>query len=261
MIKMKMNGKNLAALFLLTLIHFCAFGQNNPVNQVGNVKTVEIEDQVVRIATEDDFNILATVYSPSVVRIRIADESLEEDFSYAVIAQPQKTKVNVTQTEQEIRIVTDSLVARISKKPFAVAFYTPDGKLINRDEEGLTTSWILEEPTTYKEMQEGERFIGLGEKTGGLDRRGSAYTNWNTDAFGYSVGQDPIYATIPFYIGIHSGLNYGIFFDNTYRSEFNFGASNDRFSSFGAQGGEMDYYFIYHKEVADIITSYTTLTG
>src|SRR5690606_25845933 len=134
-------------------------------------------------------------------------------------------------------------------------------KVINEDETGLTTSWIGEEVTTYKKMQDGERFIGLGEKTGNLDRRGSGYTHYNTDAFGYGVGQDPIYSTIPFYIGIHNGLNYGIFLDNTWQSDFNFGASNNRFSSFGAQGGEMDYYFIYHKKLADIITSYTDLTG
>lgn len=62
-------------------------------------------------------------------------------------------------------------------------------------------------------------------------------------------------------MGIHNGLNYGIFFDNSYQSDFNFGASNNRFSSFGAQGGEMDYYFIYHTKLADIITSYTDITG
>jgi alpha-glucosidase len=125
----------------------------------------------------------------------------------------------------------------------------------------MATSWVNESVTTYKKMQDGERFVGLGEKTGSLDRRGSGYTNWNSDTFGYRTDQDPIYTTIPFYIGIHHGLNYGIFMDNTYQSDFNFGASNNRFSSFGARGGEMNYYFIYHKNLADIITSYTALTG
>jgi len=101
----------------------------------------------------------------------------------------------------------------------------------------------------------------LGEKTGNLDRAGNGYTNWNSDVYGYRVDQDPLYSTIPFYIGIHGNLNYGVFLDNTYQSDFNFGASNNRFSSFGARGGEMNYYFIYHKRLADIIKSYTWLTG
>jgi alpha-glucosidase len=110
-------------------------------------------------------------------------------------------------------------------------------------------------------LQSGERFIGLGEKTGNLDRRGNGYTNWNSDVFGYSAAQDPLYTTIPFYIGLHNGLQYGIFFDNSAQSDFNFGASNNRFSSFGAHGGEMNYYFIYQPDVAGIIRSYTDLTG
>jgi alpha-glucosidase len=40
------------------------------------------------------------------------------------------------------------------------------------------------------------------------------------------VDGDPLYASIPFFIGIHGGVAYGIFFDNTHRSTFNFGASN-----------------------------------
>ena len=86
----------------------------------------------------------------------------------------------------------------------------------------------------WKKLQEGERFIGLGEKTGPLDRKGAGYQNWNTDSFGYGTGADPLYSTIPFFIGIHHHLSYGIFFDNSYKSFFNFGASNNRFSSFAA---------------------------
>ncbi len=156
---------------------------------------------------------------------------------------------------------TVSLKLVIGKKPFHVAFFTKDNRLLNEDETGLNTSWVNESVTTYKHMQDGERFIGLGEKTGNLDRRGSGYTDWNSDNFGYQTGQDPLYATFPFYIGLHHGLGYGIFLDNTWQTDFNFGASNNRWSSFGARGGEMNYYFISHTNVADIIGSYTSLTG
>lgn len=249
-------------IFILSLAgSSTASAQSGPVKNVGTVNSVEISDQKVILTTDQDIHIEVTVYSPSIIRVRMDDQALADDFSYAVISEPADTEAKITEEAQYIRIVTDSLQANIQKEPYAIAFYTPEGEVISQDEEGLTTSWIGEEVTTYKKMQEGERFIGLGEKTGGLDRRGAAYTNWNTDAFGYRTGQDPIYATIPFYIGIHHALNYGIFLDNTYQSDFNFGASNNRFSSFGAQGGEMDYYFIYHKQLADIITSYTWLTG
>lgn len=246
-------------LFLFTfplLVH----AQNNPVVNTGNIKTVNIAGQKVEFTTEHAHGEL-TVYSPSIIRVRLDQKKLGNDFSYAVISKPVKTTVSISQNEREISITTDSLQAKITKNPYSITFYTPDGKIISQDEKGLNTSWVADEVTTYKKMQEGERFVGLGEKTGNLDRKGSGYTNWNFDAYGYSTGQDPLYSTIPFYMGIHHGLNYGIFLDNTYQSDFNFGASNNRFSSFGAQGGEMNYYFIYHKHLSDIITSYTSLTG
>jgi len=247
-------------LLFLSLFPILAQAQNNPVLSTGNITAVSIKGQTVSFTTEHAQGEV-TIYSPSIVRIRLDKKALGKDFSYAVIAKPVETKVSITQNDQEITITTDSLKAEITKKPYSITFFTPDGKIISEDEKGLNTSWVSEEVTTYKKMQEAERFIGLGEKTGDLNRKGAGYTNWNTDAYGYPIGQDPIYSTIPFYIGIHHHINYGIFLDNTYQSDFNFGASNDRFSSFGAQGGEMNYYFIYHKRLADIITSYTSLTG
>lgn len=252
--------KSRIPLFLLSALPFFTYAQTNPVLSPGNVQSVRIDGQQVSFNTQNAQGEL-TVYSPSIIRVRLDKKKLNKDFSYATVAKPLTTKATITQTDQEVTVLTDSLKAIISKKPFGVAFYTLDGKVINQDEHGLQNSWVGEEVTAYKHMQEGERFVGLGEKTGNLDRKGSGYTNWNTDAFGYATNQDPIYATIPFYIGIHHGLNYGIFLDNTYQSDFNFGASNNRFSSFAAQGGEMNYYFIYHQRLADIITSYTALTG
>lgn len=119
--------------------------------------------------------------------------------------------------------------------------------------------------TTYKRLIPDEKFIGMGEKTGGLNRRGEGYTHWNTDYFGYPTNADPIYMSTPFYIGLHESegakVMYGIFMDNSYKSHFNFGASNDRFASFTAEDGDMTYYFIHHTTVSGIIESYTSITG
>jgi len=234
--------------------------QQSAITNVGNVTAVKIDKQKVTIKTINA-NAEISVYTPSVIRVRIDNKPFKADFSYAVVGKIVPANASITQTDSEIDIVTDSLKAIIQKKPFSVAFYTLGGQVINEDEHGLTTSWAGQSVTDYKKMQDDEHFVGLGEKTGNLDRKGNGYTNWNTDTYGYSVTQDPLYSSIPFYIGIHHNLNYGIFLDNTFQTDFNFGASNNRFSSFGARGGEMNYYFIYHKRLADIITSYTYLTG
>lgn len=249
-----------STFLLLLAVSLSSYAQTGPVKSAGDITNTQISEQQIKFATANAFGEIS-VYSPSVIRIRLDKHPLGDDFSFAVIASPLKTQTHIIENDTEISISTDSVKLIINKRPFHVTFYTPDGTIINEDESGLNTSWTGESVTTYKHMQAGERFIGLGEKTGNLDRKGSGYTNWNSDTFGYRTDQDPIYSTIPFYIAVHHNVSYGLFFDNTYQSDFNFGASNNRFSSFGARGGEMNYYLIYHKKVADIITSYTWLTG
>lgn len=201
------------------------------------------------------------VYNDHIIRITITKEDSFEDFSYAVIASPTSHNHSVTEHNDFIEVRTNAVILTISKSPVRFALKTLHHQLINEDDAAFGTSWNGEQVTTYKKLQEGERFIGLGEKTGPLDRRGSGYQNWNTDSFGYGAGADPLYCSIPFYLGVHNNLAYGIFFDNTHKSFFNFGASNNRFSSFSADRGEMDYYLIHSHSVAAIIKEYTYLTG
>ena len=63
----------------------------------------------------------------------------------------------------------------------------------------------------------------MGDKATDFNLRGKRFLNWNTDAYSlFARNQDPLYRTIPFYIGLTGGISYGIFFDNTFRSTFRF---------------------------------------
>jgi alpha-glucosidase len=217
-------------------------------------------DRIILATAEGKVEVI--VYTPEIIRVRICPKGIAvNEHSYAVINQQQKVKFSVKETAANIKLQTSAVKLVIDKAAVRFSFYTLDGKLINADDKSFGSSVIGTEVTTYKALQADERFIGLGEKTGNLDRKGTAHTNWNTDKFGYAVDADPIYMSIPFYMGLHNQLCYGIFFDNTFKTKFNFGASNNRFASFSAEGGDMNYYFIYGKHVSGIIENYTWLTG
>ncbi len=201
------------------------------------------------------------VFGPTVIRVQISKDDQFDDLSYTVVAAPAQEGFEIQEEEQHIVLNTKALDVHISRKLLGFSFKNKQGEVINKDEDGFGISTIGNDHTVYKTMQKGERFIGLGEKTGDLDRKGSGYTNWNTDHFAYGPHSDPIYGSYPFYIGLHNQLAYGILVDNSYKSHFNFGASNHRFSSFTVEGGDMDYYFIHEESVAKIIESYTALTG
>lgn len=213
---------------------------------------------ITGITSHGNFNI--SIYSDSIIRITATLENTFEDFSYSVVAKPTGVNFEMIDQESQITLTTKACTLTVSKNPVRFTFQDLNGQVINEDDT-FGTSWIGEQVTTYKKLQPGERFIGLGEKTGPLDRKGNAYQNWNTDAYAYNTGTDPLYSSMPFYISIREPFIHGIFLDNTYKSFFNFGASNNRFASFSADAGEMNYYFMLGKSVAEVIKHYTELTG
>lgn len=116
--------------------------------------------------------------------------------------------------------------------------------------------------TLRKSLRPGERIFGLGDKTGNFDRSGQSFVDWNTDAWGFNRATDPIYKSIPFYIGVApDGGAYGLFLDNTWRSWFDFGHRETGTIEIGADGGPIDYYVIAGPTVRDVVRRYAELTG
>ena len=201
------------------------------------------------------------VFTPAVIRVFVSKNDSFNHFSYAVVADAQKANFKAEKNQDGILLSTDSLIVRISASPVRVFIFNKNQKLVLADDSAFGTQWNGQQVWTFKKTFHDERFLGLGEKTGNLDHRGSAFVNWNTDFPAYETRTDPLYTSIPFYIGIHDSLMYGLYFDNSYKTYFNFGASNNRFSSFGADGGDMVYYVFVHAKMKEIIKDYTWLTG
>ena len=84
---------------------------------------------------------------------------------------------------------------------------------------------------------------------------------WGADHYDFHEESDPLYKSIPFFLSLRERKAYGLLFDNTCRSYFDFGATDEKVLSFGSFGGLMNYYFIYGRTPLDIISAYTRLTG
>lgn len=225
---------------------------------------IELVEQVetgLLIETQEN-KIALTTYTDNCVNIHIDRKTnFAPHFSYATVAEPQAIDAKLNDGKKELWLKLPNLYIKIDKDPARFSFYNTKKQLLCADDPSFGCSWLGDEVTCYKTLQDGERFIGLGEKTQGLDRRGQAYVNWNTDSFGYNGYSDPLYASIPFYIGMWEGRFYGIFLNSSFKSSFNFGAANHRFSSFTLESGPMNYFFISGKSVAEVIETYTHLTG
>ncbi|MCX7985393.1 MAG: DUF4968 domain-containing protein, partial [Bacteroidales bacterium] len=237
------------------------FAQPRLSEQIGNVTNVSETAKGITIKCSNA-QVMILPYSENIVRVRVVKENFGPDFSYAVNVSPSSSFSKLSDDKNTVVYATSKVKVVVNKTPFYLSFYNQKGELVNADDSLLRISWMGTEVTNYKKLFADEKFIGLGEKTGGLNRRGNSYQHWNSDVPGYTLHQDPLYATIPFYIGIHSKVVYGIFLDNTYRTYFNFGASTDeQMMSFGAADGEMNYYYIGGDNVAEVVSNYTYLTG
>lgn len=191
--------------------------------------------------------------------------SPEGDFSrtnesFAVINEEfdPSYSVNVNESASNFEIFTGELRVSVKKNPLRIKIYDKYQRLILGDYEDH--GFIVEDSgiETRKVLRDDEQFYGLGEKTGSLNRRGHSYTMWNSDKPCYSDTEDPLYKSIPFFM---SSYNYGIFFDNTYKTQFDFGEASQEYFSFSAPEGPFIYYFMYGKDYKEILKSYVRLTG
>lgn len=203
-------------------------------------------------------------YNDNTIRVRISKNEIKDNFSYVLVnTELPNYNAEVKEENNFIVISTKTIDVYVEKKPaLRVIFKNKSGKIINEDVsgEGFGTTFIGDKVSSYKVLQDGERFVGLGEVLGNLDKRGMGFVLNNTDTYKYGDPRLPMYVSVPFYIGIHHNEVYGLFYHNTYKTFFNFGLSTP-FTSINADGGDADYFFFYDNSIAKIIEHYTGQTG
>ena len=150
--------------------------------------------------------------------------------------------------------------------PLRISFANPAGEILDADDPARGISFAGTEFRVAKQLHDDEHVYGFGEKTGRLDKRGWKlggynYVMWNSDTPAYDSSTDPLYVAVPFFMVTRHGQAHGIFLDNTWRSFFDVGREQPDLLTFGADGGDLDYYFINGPDPKKVIERYTALTG
>jgi alpha-glucosidase len=245
---------------LLAAPALCATSGWQSVGNVSAIKALPAGVELVAGMTR----VRVVALSPNVIRVRYAQGGtfpMAQSFAVLSDAFPQPAKVQLQQTASEVTFNTGAVQVKIFKSPLRVVFLDSAGKVISQDQPGYPASFNDAAFRVWKAMPEDEHYFGLGDKTGPLDHRNLAFTMWNTDAFGWQESTDPLYKSIPFWLAMRKGSAYGIFLDNTYRSNFDFGKESRNFYSFGSDGGDLDYYFFFGPDPKKVIQDFTTLVG
>src|SRR6056297_938790 len=226
------------------------------------------ENDKIYFTTQNGVILQVTILRDSAVRFRYATEYVfEPDFSYA-ISDDVNLGYNELIVEDEIPeyvITTSKLKIYINKTNLKVQIVDMEDVILAEDELGF--HW--EENFDYggnvvkmsKVCHSGESYYGMGDKASHTNLKGKRVNNWVTDSYAYGKDQEPLYKSIPFYIGLKESKAYGMFFDNSFSTYFDFAAEKRNVTSFWADGGEMNYYFFYGPKMYDVVESYTDLTG
>ena len=101
----------------------------------------------------------------------------------------------------------------------------------------------------------GEYIYGFGEKFTPFVKNGQTIDIWNNDG-GTSTEQS--YKSVPFFV---SSRTYGVFAAHPEFVSFEVGSQFVSKTSFSIQGEQLTYYIFGGSSIADVISSYTDLTG
>jgi alpha-glucosidase len=234
----------------------------------GIIITSHRQDDQFVFTCDNDVTLILKVVTDRVFRFRYAtDGSFADDFSYAIDEhfEGHPHALEFKEKSDHFCITTESLICLIAKDRMLIRMLNRSGVVLSEDEKGFHWEHNYESGGEIvkmsKKVQAGEHYFGLGDKASNSDLRGRRFEVWGTDTYGYGKNSDPLYKNIPFYIGLHHQIGYGIFFDNSFKTSFDFAHERTNVTSFWAQGGEMNYYFIYGPDTLSVVEDYTILTG
>lgn len=248
------------------------------LEDIGSLRSFTKDAQGLTLRCVDGSEVRLSVLAPDLVRVRASFRRplAAMDHSWAI----ERTKWpavtwTLAQDPKELVVSTSELRVVVTRSPLLIRFVDPfTNQVINQDAMPMRHEAAGSRVAAVKRLGFDEHFYGLGEKAAHLDRRRGSFDLWSADTPGYTEGTDPLYQSIPFYIGLvmertaqagarqaWHGRAYGIFFDNSHRTHFDFGSSQNEHTVFAADGGEMNYYFFWGPSMKKVVSRYADLTG
>nr|MBF6591488.1 DUF4968 domain-containing protein [Ktedonobacterales bacterium] len=234
--------------------------------------------RIWRFAATDGARVEVTLLAADLARVRLVPPGIASARSWAVVerAWPDVRVRLDAGAGGLVQLTTDAMRLDIAPAPCRLTFSWPDGAPFAEDDAALGMGVVAPlgpadipdlsltpgSVRCSKRLAPGERILGVGERTSGLDRRGERVVFYNVDPpQPHGADTHAMYVSIPFWLGLRQGRAYGIFLDSVYRADLDAGASVPDRLSFGAAGGELTYYVFAGPTPAAVLARYADLTG
>lgn len=250
---MRHHALRLGRILLCLLVFGSAFVKATTPTKAGRLLSYELKDGTLRLRYERGCAEVETVNGGMVHWVFAFAPSLPPRHSYAVVERVKDPAGPLTETDGMLHLGIPGGELRIPREAMRLEVFQ-SGQLLFGGEPELEASG---EKVRVKVRESGDRYYGLGCKTGAMELTGRSFVNYNTDAYGYSAQTDPIYTTIPFYLAIRPAASVGVFVDSPARTQFDFTAPH---CSFTVHEPWVEAY-VFPRPVKQIVAEYTRLTG
>jgi alpha-glucosidase len=235
----------------------------DPFNQLGEIRSYQQVDNAL-ILEGDQAHLAILPLTDRIIRVRLAPGGAFASRRSWAVARPDAVFPGASwalgTTDDTLLIRTGSVAVWIARDTGAIVFLDTAGREFCADAAGM--QWHADgRVECAKRIEDGEHFYGFGERTGPLDKLGHELINWTTDQYRYGTGTDPLYIAIPTLLALRPGLTYGVFFNNTWHSRFDIGATQTGSWQMQAAGGELDYYLVYGPTPAEVLAGFGEILG
>jgi alpha-glucosidase len=229
----------------------------------GNVQSVEEIENGLRVRAEQA-SLQVRFLAANMVEVRVRpDHEFPAYHSYALdeTFKPDMLPVSVQQDAQAIVAGVGDVVCAIWQENSQLQFTLGNGQKVSQNS-GLGLVWRGEEISWTRQLPQEEWCYGFGLRApAGLSLRGRQLALWNTDFIYYKQDSDPLYLSIPFYLGVHPQYAIGILWDNPARGQVDLGATQPNSMTLSAETGELRFFIIAAEKAEDVLKRYLELTG
>lgn len=232
-------------------------------NDIGRLEMINVDKDMVLIECEGG-NVEVRFYAEAVLNFRYFKKGMEKKHVTQAVIRKHRANDWLVEEDDEIwKLISVNNGMNISgtKNPFRMNIFSSEGELLlGESEQGLSYTHNGR-VMSVKSANDNERYYGLGEKTGFLDKKGASYTMWNTDVYApHNPETDALYQSIPFFISHRGKMAYGLFLDNSGKTHIDLRTDQGTYQ-FMTENGVLEYFFFEGPTLKDVVKQYTWLTG
>ena len=246
---------------------------------------VAVHSNYCQIATDAGVPVRLYFLTPHIIRMRAGFDGKFLESSYSLVTTAWDSITDEVMADYRKRVTCESpmlfesptcytltgaaLKVIIHKDPYQLEICDLEGHVLHRD----CVDLALQEDSNQRrlhvsEIEPTDGFYGFGEKGGAFNKSQAFMTMSPTDAMGYDPQRtDSLYKHIPFYIKLNHVTKRacGYFYHSTCECDFDMGRRKSNYwhmhSTFRANAGDIDLFFIAGPEVSSVVERYTDLTG